>query len=292
LGINKQNGERVAVKVVQKDTLTPRQLDRVYNELEILQICQHPNIVHMDHYFETPENIFIILELATGGELFDRIIAVSYFSEEEACVILKQIGSAIQYLHNKGIVHRDLKPENMLYKNKNSNSTLCIADFGFSKFVNEGERLSTPCGTLGYAAPEIANAQTYSKGVDLWSLGVTMYTLLCGFPPFYADDEGVLFQLISEGIYSFPDPWWSPVSNSAKDLISHLLDKNVATRYSIEEFLAHPWMQGKYKQTKNGSPGDRKNKEGTKKSVDSSRESMVRAVSEGSLWMQSHKKKH
>jgi len=236
--------------------------------------------------------------------LYDRIISQVSFTESEAVAILKQLGEAISFLHSKGIVHRDLKPENMLFNTTSQYSPVCIADFGFASFINENETLSTPCGTPGYVAPEIANSERYKKGVDMWSFGVIMYTMLCGFPPFYSDDDHALLDLISEGQFGFPKPWWDGVSESAKDLICRLLETDPTQRYTAELFLSHPWILdgGKtsfHTPTNKNLQGITKDTSTFKKvlnrTIDVQREgafSPIRAASESTLWMRRQKKKN
>jgi len=295
--VHKQTGVEYAVKVVSKVGLNIRQRDRLTTEIEILSVCNHPNIVNLVEHFESAERIYMVMQLKTGGELFDAISDLGYFTEEEAVVILKQVGSAVLYLHKKGIVHRDLKPENMLFECEAADAPICIADFGFAKFVKDEEALTTPCGTPGYVAPEIANSESYNKGVDMWSLGVIMYTLLCGFPPFYSDDDEVLLELIRDGEYDFPEPYWTSISDTAKDLVTHLLDKNTAKRYTIDHFMTHPWINGKRLRTSSESQqrdelltqGLAKKKSELKnalnKSIAAQRDALsLRSASESTVW--------
>eukprot|EP01116_Phalansterium_solitarium_P023407 TRINITY_DN8183_c0_g1_i2.p1 TRINITY_DN8183_c0_g1~~TRINITY_DN8183_c0_g1_i2.p1 ORF type:complete len:789 (+),score=158.08 TRINITY_DN8183_c0_g1_i2:154-2520(+) len=242
VGHHKRTGGYFAVKIVPKAEISSRQLDRIYQEIEILSSCRHPNIVNLVEYFDE-DKIYLVTELKTGGELFDRILEKGSYKEPEARNVLKQIGVAVQYLHTHGIVHRDLKPENMLFDSMAPDSPLCIADFGFARFIATNELLLTPCGTPGYVAPEIANAGHYDKGVDMWSLGVIMYTLLCGFPPFFSEDDDELLEMVSTGEYSFPEPFWDGISSEARELIGHLLQTDPTRRYTAEQFLQHPWFQ-------------------------------------------------
>jgi len=182
------------------------------------------------------------MEAMKGGDLFDRLVKKKVYPEDEARVVIRNIVKAVLYLHEQGLVHRDLKPENMLLASKKDHVTVKIADFGFSKNIEEGNLLSTPCGSPGYVAPEIANEQSYTTGVDLWSVGVIMYTMLVGFPPFYSDDNEQLLDLVSEGKYTFPKKYWRGISRDAKHLITKLLEKNTTERYTAQQVLQHPWI--------------------------------------------------
>jgi len=187
----------------------------------------------------------MVLELLTGGELFDRIVSKGSYSEKEASAVIKSVVSAIDYLHSIGIVHRDLKPENLIYLSKADDSPIKITDFGLAKFrANQNVDMHTACGTPGYVAPEVLKGENYSKAVDLWSVGVILYILLCGFPPFYHQNTNMLYKLIKKGEYDFPDPYWSEISDSAKDLIRGLLTVDPKKRMTAKELLVHPWIAG------------------------------------------------
>jgi len=205
-----------------------------------------------------------------GGELFHQIVKLTYFSEALARHVILQVANGIRYLHEeRGVVHRDIKPENLLFEripiipsanpqprkydeDKEDEGEFIpgvggggigrvkIADFGLSKVV-WNEETKTPCGTVGYTAPEIVKDERYSKSVDMWALGCVLYTLLCGFPPFYDESINVLTEKVAKGYYTFLSPWWDEISVTAKDLITHLLCVDPDQRYTIDEFLAHPW---------------------------------------------------
>lgn len=230
----------------------------------------HPAIVKLVSFSESLEHYFLVLELMEGGELFHQIVKLTYFSENLSRHVILQVAQGIRYLHEeRGVVHRDIKPENLLFERipiipskqpvhrpydeeKEDEGEFIpgvggggigrvkIADFGLSKVVWNEETM-TPCGTVGYTAPEIVKDERYSKSVDMWALGCVLYTLLCGFPPFYDESIGVLTEKVARGYYTFLSPWWDDISASAKDLIQHLLCIDPAQRYTIDEFLAHPW---------------------------------------------------
>jgi len=150
----------------------------------------HPNIIKLyDVYDGEGAMCFLVMEYAEGGELFDRIIAKEYYTEAEAKIVVRVVAKVLRYCHAEGVTHRDLKPENLLYADETENAVIKIADFGFAKLVTEETNMSTMCGTPGYYAPEIVRKLPYDSKCDIWSLGVIAYILLCGFPPFYDENQ-------------------------------------------------------------------------------------------------------
>ena len=243
-GIKKDNGETYAIKIIDKEQMGETEVENLYNELKIMSLIDHPNIVRVYEYYECHGVVFIVMELMQGGELFDRIVEYEHYTEKQAAEAFRPIVDAVRYCHSLGIVHRDLKPENLLYTTQDENAMIKVSDFGFAKFLipKVQEQLFTACGTPSYVAPEIINSQGYDIKVDCWSLGVILYVMLCGFPPFYADDNDTLFRLIKESDFEFPSPYWDNVSDSAKDLIKNLLVVDSHKRLTTEEILKHPWL--------------------------------------------------
>lgn len=193
------------------------------------------------------------MELLTGGELFDSIVTKGSYTEAEAAEVIRDVCSAIAYLHDEGIVHRDLKPENLIYLDPSEGSPIKITDFGLAKYrsgKSKAAKMTTACGTPGYVAPEVLKNQPYGQEVDMWSVGVILYILLCGFPPFYHENTSQLYKQIKRGAYQFPDPYWNGVSDSAKDLIKLLLTVNPKLRYTAKQVLQHPWISGGKASTK------------------------------------------
>jgi calcium/calmodulin-dependent protein kinase I len=211
----------------------------------------HKHCVQLFEMFETSKKIYMVLELLTGGELFDRIVEKGSYSEKEASTLVQSIASAIAYLHSIGVVHRDLKPENLIYLSPKTDSPIKITDFGLAKFRTDGAAMNTACGTPGYVAPEVLKNEPYGKAVDMWSLGVILYILLCGFPPFYHESTAALYKMIKKGEYDFPDPYWTDISDNAKNLVKCLLTVNPTKRYTAEQVLAHPWIAGTEQSTRN-----------------------------------------
>ncbi|XP_040277550.1 calcium/calmodulin-dependent protein kinase type IV isoform X1 [Bufo bufo] len=218
----------------------------VRTEIGVLLRLSHPNIIKLKEIFETPTEISLVLELVTGGELFDRIVEKGYYSERDAADAVKQILEAVAYLHENGIVHRDLKPENLLYATPAPDAPLKIADFGLSKIVDDQVAMKTVCGTPGYCAPEILRGCAYGPQVDMWSVGIITYILLCGFEPFY-DERGdqYMFKRILNCDYDFVSPWWDDVSLNAKDLVKKLIVFDPKKRLTTHQALQHPWVTGK-----------------------------------------------
>jgi len=160
--------------------------------VEILGQVDHPNVVRLFEIFDDGEILYLVMELMSGGELFDRIVEKESYTEKEAAETIRPIVDAIRYCHEQGIIHRDLKPENLLYESSDEKAIIKISDFGLARFV-QGELATTACGTPGYVAPEIVAGQGYGKEVDYWSIGIILYIMLCGFPPFYEENNKELF---------------------------------------------------------------------------------------------------
>ncbi|XP_067105886.1 calcium/calmodulin-dependent protein kinase type IV [Osmerus mordax] len=218
----------------------------VRTEIGVLLRLSHPNIIKLKEIFETPSEISLVLELVTGGELFDRVVEKGYYSERDAADAIKQVLEAVAYLHENGVVHRDLKPENLLYATSAPDASLKIADFGLSKIIDDQVTMKTVCGTPGYCAPEILCGCAYGPEVDMWSVGVITYILLCGFEPFF-DDRGdqYMFKRILNCEYEFVSPWWDNVSLNAKDLVRKLIVQDPKKRLTTLQALQHPWVTGK-----------------------------------------------
>ncbi|KAJ1659487.1 Calmodulin-dependent protein kinase cmk2 [Dispira simplex] len=235
----------VAVKVIRK-TLLNGDPTLVYKEIHVMQGIHHENIVELYDWFESRNNFYLVFSLATGGELFERISQLGRFSEQDAVVVMRTVFEAVAYLHGCNIVHRDLKPENLLYKDNSPDSPLVIADFGIAKTMrNDKDVLTTVCGSYGYVAPEIMRRQGYGKPVDLWSLGIIAFTVLCGYSPFYyCDDAQQMLAAMERHDVIFDKRYWWGVSEGAKDFIRALLHPDPAKRPTITEALAHPWLRG------------------------------------------------
>lgn len=245
--------EDVAVKILLKRALEKSGgLEPIYDELSIMQKLDHPNIVKFKGWFETESKIYIVTQLASGGELFDRIMQDGKFTEEDAVSLIVQILKAVEYLHSQNIIHRDLKPENLLYLDKSKESRIVIADFGIARQLEDDEEVVyKPAGSLGYVAPEVFTSDGHGKPSDIWSIGVITYTLLCGYSPFKAESvDGFLDECIQDiQPVKFQKPYWDEISQEAKDFILKMLDLDPACRPTATELLDDPWIKSNFSST-------------------------------------------
>lgn len=237
LALHSPTNEKVAIKILEKKKLKDSSdIERISREIKILKKLSHQNIVQLYEVIETSECILLILEYACGGELFDYIVAHGRLSEEQAVRFYHQILDATEYIHQHKVVHRDLKPENLLLDEKNN---IKLADFGLSNTYINDQEMDTPCGSPCYAAPEMVSGKSY-KGlsVDIWSSGVVLYAMVCGFLPFEDPSTPILYQKIISGKYEEPE--W--LSEEVKDLMKKIMNTNPLHRYGIEDIRRHPWM--------------------------------------------------
>ncbi|KAJ3177329.1 hypothetical protein HDU87_004581 [Geranomyces variabilis] len=238
-------GRAVALKSIQKHGHdSPEDVElAVRREMEVLEKIRHPNIISLLDWFETKEKYYLVFDLATGGELYDRIAKRGKFTERDAVRIIYTVLSAVGFLHDRDIVHRDLKPENLLYRTLEEDADLVIADFGVANFVHADELLSTLCGSPMYAAPEVIKRSGHSKPADLWSVGVIAYCVLAGYPPFdFAQDMPDLMDAITHARYKFDAPYWDNISTEAKDFIKCLLRVKPHERPTAQVAMTHPWL--------------------------------------------------
>jgi len=250
--VNISTKEEVAIKRIKKKKLNEANRALLENEIRILQQIKHKRIVGLFDVYETKKSICLIMELCSGGDVFDLVDKEQYLDEVRASALMQQIVEAVDYIHGRGVVHRDLKLENILIVNKKlvSKETpviVKIADFGFATTIKTQDALiQGTCGSLNYVAPEVLSAQPYTKACDLWSLGVILYAMLGGYLPFYEEDIGgraKTFQKIKQGIYDFDDPVWFLVSDLAKSVIKGLLTVKVAARLKCKELAKHQWLR-------------------------------------------------
>lgn len=241
-----KTGKYYACKVINKKLMEGRE-HMIRNEINVLKSVSqgHKNIVTLWDYFETQNNLYLVTDLCSGGELFDRICAKGSFYEQDAARLVQVVVSAVSYLHSHGIVHRDLKPENLLFKTKDEDADLLIADFGLSKVIDEEKMnsLQTTVGTPGYMAPEVFLKKGHGKPVDMWSMGVITYFLLCGYTPFDRENPVDEVRAICNAEYAFePAEFWVGVSDTARDFVRRCLTIDPAKRMTAVEALSHPWL--------------------------------------------------
>lgn len=241
---NKSTAAVRAVKTIAKSQM--KNLERFKQEIAIMKIMDHPNIIKLYETFEDHRNIYLVMELSSGGELFDRIIESGHFTEVQAATLMQQIVRAIYYMHENKVCHRDLKPENFLFSTKDSieKNLLKIIDFGLSCKYETGQVLTTKAGTPYYVAPQVL-AGKYDQLSDLWSCGVIMYVMLCGYPPFFGETDAEVLSKVRLGNFSFNQADWKNVSEDAKELIRCLLKMNPRDRYTAEQALNHAWIAKK-----------------------------------------------
>ncbi|XP_026202053.1 MAP kinase-interacting serine/threonine-protein kinase 1 isoform X2 [Anabas testudineus] len=269
--ISLQNGKEFAVKIIEKSAGHSR--SRVFREVETLYQCQgNKNILELIQFFEDSSCFYLVFEKLCGGSILTHIQNRKHFNELEASKVVRDIAQALDFLHTKGIAHRDLKLENILCEYTDRVSPVKICDFDLGSGVKLSSactpittpELTTPCGSAEYMAPEVVEVFTdeasfYDKRCDLWSLGVILYILLSGSPPFTGHcgtdcgwDRGEtcrtcqshLFESIQQGKYEFQDKDWAHITDGAKDLISKLLVRDATLRLSAAQVLKHPWVQG------------------------------------------------
>ncbi|KAL6616999.1 Pkinase-domain-containing protein [Neocallimastix sp. 'constans'] len=251
-GKNRYNGESVAIKILEKERLmlksSQKMVQSLEREINILKNIKHENIIQIYDVYEDEKRVYLVLELAEGGELFDRIKEKS-LTEDQARDVMRQLFEALDYLHDQGIAHRDLKPENILLVNNNADEfKIKISDFGLARFVDENLYMKTLCGTLTYAAPEVTNIiknkeGKYTIAVDMWSCGVILYVSLSGYLPFNENQQ------IKKNTDLFKYSYWNNISNEAKDLIKGLLTIDPNKRLNVKQALKHPFITG-YKDVK------------------------------------------
>jgi len=231
---SKATGEELACKTLPKKTV-----ENVHKEVEIMQhLSGHPSVVTLQAVYEDAESLHLVMELCSGGRLFDEMSGNGCYSENQAAKLIKELIMVIKYCHEMGVIHRDIKPENIL---RTSTGQLKLADFGLSMRVTKGQTLSGVVGSPAYVAPEVL-VGTYSEKVDVWAAGVLLHTLLIGVLPFRGESVEAIFESIKQVQLDFHSEKWQSISGLAKDLLSRMLSRDAGKRLSPEEVLSHPWV--------------------------------------------------
>ncbi|XP_016520299.1 MAP/microtubule affinity-regulating kinase 3-like, partial [Poecilia formosa] len=235
-------GREVAIKIIDKTQLNPNSLQKLFREVRIMKILNHPNIVKLFEVIETERTLYLVMEYASGGEVFDYLVAHGRMKEKEARAKFRQIVSAVQYCHQKHIVHRDLKAENLLL---DADMNIKIADFGFSNEFTLGNKLDTFCGSPPYAAPELFQGKKYDgPEVDVWSLGVILYTLVSGSLPFDGQNLKELRERVLRGKYRIP----FYMSTDCENLLKRFLVLNPAKRGTLEQIMKDRWINSGFEE--------------------------------------------
>ena len=241
LGINKKTGEKVAIKILEKSKIQIKDdLERIEREIKMLKDFNHINVIKIYEILENESYFYIIMEYCENGELFNHIVDLQKLSDKEASYFYYQLINGLKYIHSKNVVHRDLKPENLLLGKGN---ILKIIDFGLSNYFNGKNLLSTPCGSPCYASPEMVSGNKYNGfKIDIWSTGIILYAMVCGYLPFEDNDNDILFTKILECNLEFPDN----LSNNCIDLMNKILVTKPDKRININDIKKHPfYLQGK-----------------------------------------------
>lgn len=242
---DKKTNDMYALKIIDKSNCKGKE-HYIDAEVRVMKKLKHPHIISLILDVDQQNNMYLVLEYVSGGDLFDAITRVTRFSEDQSRIMIKHLASAMAYLHSMSIVHRDIKPENLLVEldEKGNVVMLKLADFGLACEVTEP--LLAVCGTPTYVAPEILWETGYGLKIDVWAAGIILYILLCGFPPFVSPDnqQEPLFDAILLGVYEFPEPYWTDIGEGVRDLISNMLQSDPDVRFTSEDILDHYWTLG------------------------------------------------
>jgi len=240
--IHKKTQETFAVKIINREGLKPSDDEAVMNEVAIMQSLVHKHIVQLVDFYEEKDYFYLVMDYMTGGDVFDRVVGMDHYTEKDARNLVQILLKAVKFMHEKGVAHRDLKPQNLLLKSKDNNAEIKVADFGFARRVHTPQSLTNRCGTPTYVAPEILKNIPHDTRADMWSVGVVIYVLLVGYPPFMEEKQQDLFRKIRSGEYEFEGEDWAEISEEAIDLIKKLLVVEPQERLTAVEALNQPWF--------------------------------------------------
>jgi len=236
------DGKMYALKVIKRSRLSEKSAAYLETEIEILRSIDHKHCCKLHDVHYTDYAVYLFLEYLSGGDLLSHIVKQKQYTERDAQHVIRQVSTTLKYLHARGIIHRDLKPDNIIYRAKNSQSDVVLADFGLAKQTDASRFAKSLCGTPLYLSPEMIKGPTYGAECDMWSLGVILYVILSGRPPFYKHNQKDLFRTICKAEFNFPEIDWKDISADAKDLIRKLLVRDTKTRYTAAQVLDHPWI--------------------------------------------------
>ncbi|KAL7068193.1 putative calcium-dependent protein kinase [Cryptosporidium serpentis] len=239
---DKTTGAERAIKIIRKSSVNAPANSTLLEEVAVVKLLDHPNIMTLHDFFEDKRNYYLVMECYKGGELFDEIIHRLKFNEVDAAIIIRQVLSGVTYLHNHKIVHRDLKPENLLLESKEKDALIKIVDFGLSVVFDHQKKMKDRLGTAYYIAPEVLRKK-YDEKCDVWSIGVILFILLSGYPPFGGQTDQEILRKVERGKYSFDSPEWKNVSEGAKDLVRQMLQYDPQKRITAQQALEHPWIK-------------------------------------------------
>ncbi|KAJ1392758.1 Serine/threonine-protein kinase, active site [Sesbania bispinosa] len=244
LCLEKATGKKYACKSIPKVKLVRHDdVEDVRREIQIMHhLAGSPNVISIKGAYEDAVAVHVVMELCSGGELFDRIVERGHYTERKAAKLARTIVSVIESCHSLGVMHRDLKPENFLFVDGHEDSTLKAIDFGMSVFFKPGDIFSDVVGSPYYIAPEVLRKR-YGPEADVWSAGVIIYILLSGMPPFWGESEQEIFEEVLYGDLDFSSDPWPNISGSAKDLVRKMLVRDPRKRLTAHEVLCHPWIQ-------------------------------------------------
>ncbi|PRW33551.1 calcium-dependent kinase [Chlorella sorokiniana] len=244
LALDKKTGQMYACKSISKAKLiSPEDVEDVRREVDILNLVSpHHTVAGLKSVYEDRNAVHIVMELCVGGELFERIVSKGTFSEADAARFFRSMVEMVAHLHALGVMHRDIKPENFLLTDETDAANLKACDFGLSDFFKPDQRVSALIGSAYYVAPEVLR-RSYGPECDIWSLGVVLYILLSGMPPFWGDDEKAIFTSILRGNLDFATPPWPQISQPAKDLVRTILNFDTKQRATADQILQHPWLR-------------------------------------------------
>ncbi|GLT57014.1 hypothetical protein SLA2020_300210 [Shorea laevis] len=244
LCMEKATGNEYACKsIAKRKLLAEEDVEDVRREIQIMHhLAGHPNVISIKGAYEDAVAVHVVMELCSGGELFDRIIQRGHYTERKAAELTRTIVGVVEACHSLGVMHRDLKPENFLFVNQQEDSLLKTIDFGLSVFFKPGERFTDVVGSPYYVAPEVLR-KSYGREADVWSAGVILYILLSGVPPFWAESEQGIFEQVLHGELDFDSDPWPSISEGAKDLVRKMLVRDPRRRLTAYEVLCHPWVQ-------------------------------------------------